>query len=224
MPTPDKPTLAIIIGSIRPDRFGTTPAAWFAYEAQRHGAFEIDLIDLADYDLPMELAGNDPHAEPPTGVARLGRRLAAADAFVLVTPVYNRSYSAALKTAIDWFYGEWALRPISFISYGGTTGGLTSIEHLRGIFPEFPSVTVKSFISLPDFWTRFDHDGHPVDAEALRAPATAVLDELAWWAPLLRRARSTRPYPGLDFAVAEASLTDGEASPAADIAPAAAEA
>lgn len=59
MPTPDKPTLAIIIGSIRPDRFGTTPAAWFASEAQRHGAFEIDLIDLADYDLPMELAGND---------------------------------------------------------------------------------------------------------------------------------------------------------------------
>jgi NAD(P)H-dependent FMN reductase len=193
------PTLAIVLGSIRPDRFGTTPARWFAAEAKRHGSFTVDLIDLADYDLPMELAGNDPEAKTPASVAKLGKRLAAADAFVLVTPVYNRSYSAALKTAIDWFYGEWALRPVSFLSYGGLTGGLTSIEHLRGIFPEFPAVTTKSFIALTNFWKTFDHDGRPVDSERLRAPATEVLDELAWWAPMLREARTHRPYPGMEF-------------------------
>lgn len=201
MTTP-KPKLAIIIGSIRPDRFGPTPAAWFAQEAERHEAFDVDLIDLAEYELPMELAGNDPDAELPDDVAKLGKRLSKADAFVLVTPVYNRSYSAVLKTAIDWFYGEWALRPISFISYGGITGGLTSIEHLRGIFPEFPAVTMKSFISIADFWKVFDHDGRPVNSEGLRIPAVAVLNELAWWAPMLREARANRPYPGLDFALA----------------------
>lgn len=203
MTTP-KPKLAIIIGSIRPDRFAPTPAAWFAQEAERHGVFDVDVVDLADYELPMELAGNDPDAELPDEVAKLGKRLSKADAFVLVTPVYNRSYSAVLKTAIDWFYGEWALRPISFISYGGITGGLTSIEHLRGVFPEFPAVTVKNFISLPDFWKLFDHDGKPVNSEGLRVPAVAVLDELAWWAPMLREARANRPYPGLDFALAAA--------------------
>ncbi|TLP97429.1 NAD(P)H-dependent oxidoreductase [Nesterenkonia salmonea] len=198
------PTLAIVVGSIRPDRFGPTPARWFAAEAERHGTFKVDLIDLADYDLPMELGGNDPDGEPPTAVTALGKRLAAADAFVLVTPVYNRSYSAALKTAIDWFYGEWALRPVSFISYGGFTGGLTSIEHLRGIFPEFPAVTTKSFIALANFWKTFDHDGRPVDSAALRTPATEVLDELSWWAPMLRDARENRPYPGMDFDVVPA--------------------
>ena len=193
------PTLAVIIGSIRPDRFGPTVARWFAAEAEAHGSFTVDLIDLADYELPMELAGNDHHAALPDDVAALGRRLAAADAHVLLTPVYNRSFPASLKTAIDWFYTEWVLRPVSFISYGGETGGLTAIEHLRGIFPEFPAITTKSFISLADFWKVFDHDGRPVDAAGLRVPATTVLDELAWWAPMLHQARISRPYPGLDF-------------------------
>ncbi|WP_150460914.1 NADPH-dependent FMN reductase [Nesterenkonia ebinurensis] len=212
MSTTRKPTLAIIIGSIRPERFGPTAARWFAAEAERHGAFEVDLIDLAEYQLPMELAGNDPEAALPAEVARLGKRLAKADAFVLVTPVYNRSYPASLKTAIDWFYGEWALRPVSFLSYGGVTGGLTSVEHRRGVFPEFASVTVKNFISLADFWKVFDHDGRPVNSEGLRIPAAAVLDELAWWAPMLREARANRPYPALDFqlAVAEEEPADLE--------------
>ncbi|OLT47579.1 hypothetical protein BJF85_15545 [Saccharomonospora sp. CUA-673] len=200
-----RPRLAVVIGSIRPERFGPTVATWFAAEARRHGDFDVELVDLAEYDLPMELAGNDPNAEPPAEVARLGARLAAADAFVLVTPVYNRSYSAALKTAIDWFYGEWTLRPVSFVSYGGITGGLTAIEHLRGVFPEFPAVTVKNFIALANYWTVFDHDGRPVDSEGLRVPAVAVLDELAWWAPMLREARQTRRYPALDFDLAGAS-------------------
>lgn len=217
MSVTEKPTLAIIIGSIRPDRFGPTPASWLAEEAQLHGSFDVDVIDLGDYALPMELAGDDPAATPPAGVLRLGERLAEADAFVLVTPVYNRSYSAALKTAIDWFYAEWALRPVSFVSYGGNTGGLTSIEHLRGIFPEFPAVTVKNFISLPEFWTFFDPGGLPTDREKLRGRAAAVLDELAWWAPMLREARASRPYPGLNLTVAdseEGAAADGEAESA----------
>ncbi|WP_150461080.1 NADPH-dependent FMN reductase [Nesterenkonia ebinurensis] len=199
MPATKTPALAVIIGSIRPDRFGPTLARWFAAEAEAHGSFRVDVIDLAEYQLPMELTGNDPHAALPDDVAALGKRLSRADAFVLLTPVYNRSYPASLKTAIDWFYGEWVLRPVSFISYGGVTGGLTAVEHLRVIFPEFPAITTKNFISLANFWKVFDHDGRPVDTAGLRGPATTVLDELAWWAPMLREARTTRPYPGLDF-------------------------
>lgn len=207
------PRLTVILSSIRPDRFGPTVARWFTAEAERHGTFDVDLIDLADYELPVELAGNDPTAALPGDVEKLGRRLAEADAFVLVTPVYNRSYPASLKTAIDWYYGEWVLRPVSFISYGGATGGLTAVEHLRGIFPEFPAVTIKNFIALSDFWKVFDHDGRPVDTEKLREPAVGVLDELAWWAPMLREARSTRPYPGLDFELVAGGSSEAETAP-----------
>jgi NAD(P)H-dependent FMN reductase len=73
--------LAVIIGSTREGRFGDKVARWFAAEAEKSGAFRIDLIDLAAFDLPAA------HPEQPTPtIERLRARLFAADAFVIVTP------------------------------------------------------------------------------------------------------------------------------------------
>jgi hypothetical protein len=76
--------LAIIIGSTRRGRYGPAVATWFEKQAREHGGFEIDVIDLADVDLPPVLVGDgDP---VPPSVLELGSRLAAADAFVPITP------------------------------------------------------------------------------------------------------------------------------------------
>ena len=88
--------LAIIIGSTREGRFGDTVGRWFAKEAASHGGFAIDLIDLIDITLPPSH-----RAKPTPEVDAFRKRLAAADAFVIVTPEYNHSYPASLKHAID---------------------------------------------------------------------------------------------------------------------------
>jgi hypothetical protein len=41
-----------------------------------------------------------------------------ADAFVVVTPEYNRTFPASLKQAIDFAYDEWQAKPVAFVSYG----------------------------------------------------------------------------------------------------------
>ena len=41
------------------------------------------------------------------------------DAYLLVTPEYNHSTSAALKNAIDYLYREWNNKVAGFVSYGG---------------------------------------------------------------------------------------------------------
>ncbi|MBB3663730.1 MULTISPECIES: NADPH-dependent FMN reductase [Prauserella salsuginis group] len=192
--------LAVIVGSIRADRFGPTPANWIADHARKRDALQVDVVDLADYDLPVVLGGNDPDAPPPAPVAALGERLASADAFVVVTPVYNRAYPASLKNAIDWFYDEWQLKPVGFVSYGGITGGLQSIDALRGVFTEFHSVPLRDSIMFANFWEVFDHDGRPVNAERTAELARGFLDQLTWWAQALRDARTGRPYP---FAASE---------------------
>ena len=46
-------------------------------------------------------------------------RIAAADAFILVTPEYNHSYPASLKAVIDWHFTQWVAKPVAFVSYGG---------------------------------------------------------------------------------------------------------
>ena len=63
--------LAVIIGSTRVGRLGPAVAAWFADQASSRDDVDVDLIDPADLALPI------------------GPRLAAADAFVVVTPEYN---------------------------------------------------------------------------------------------------------------------------------------
>lgn len=194
--TTDEPVrVAVIVGSIRTDRFCPTPARWIADQAIKRDDLDVDLVDLADYDLPVVLGGNDADAPLPAPVVELGQRLDRADAFVVVTPVYNRSYPASLKNAIDWFYEEWQLKPVGLVSYGGITGGLQSIEHLRGVFIEFNAVPLLATITFPNFWDRFDHDGRPVDTEGTTKLATSFLDQLTWWAHTLRDARIARPYP-----------------------------
>ncbi|PXY31395.1 NADPH-dependent FMN reductase [Prauserella muralis] len=179
--------LAVIIGSTRKDRFGPVPAAWFAGQAKQHEDMEVDVIDLAEVRLSAALDS--------TGDVRpLGERLAAADAFVVVTPEYNHSFPASLKTAIDHYAREWQAKPVGFVSYGGMAGGLRAVEHLRHVFCELHATTVRATISFHNFWTVFDDDGMPRDTESANSAAKAMLDQLAWWGHALRDARTARPY------------------------------
>lgn len=43
---------AVIIGSTREGRFGDTVARWFVARASQRSDIEIDLIDLAEVELP----------------------------------------------------------------------------------------------------------------------------------------------------------------------------
>lgn len=187
--------VAVIVGSVRTDRFCTAPAGWIAEHVRKREGLELDLIDLADYDLPADVGGNDPEAPAPEQMSGLGERLAQADGFIVVTPVYNRSYPGSLKNAIDLFYPEWQLKPVGFLSYGGLTGGLQAIDALRGVFTEFHAVTLRDSITFANFWETFDHDGRPVDVEGTTRLAGGFLDQLSWWATTLREARAERPYP-----------------------------
>src|SRR5262245_12956560 len=124
MPDVSRIRMAIIIGSTRNGRFGPTVADWFAAHARRHANLEVDRVDLAETRLPETLSDHD---EPlPSPVRALAPRLAAADAFVVVTPEYNQSFPAPLKTALDWFYDEWKAKPVALVSYGRESGGLNA--------------------------------------------------------------------------------------------------
>ncbi|MGK8509724.1 NADPH-dependent FMN reductase [Nocardia asiatica] len=186
--------LAVIIGSVREGRFGPVVASWFAEQARRHGSFEVDVIDLADAHLPLDLPAVPPALEPnpprPDGMAELTRRLDAADAFVIVTPDYNRSVPASLKAAIDWHFTQWDAKAIGFVGYSGASGGLLAIEHLRQIFNELNAHTVRNYVSFPRYYLLFDEEGKLLEPEAFAEAATALLDQLHWWASALTAARS----------------------------------
>lgn len=190
--------LAIVIGSVREGRFGPTVASWLATEARAHGAFDVTVVDLADFDLPLALPIESPKyagdAYPrPTGMAGLTAQLDAADAFVLVTPEYNHSYPASLKAAIDWHFTQWTAKPVAFASYGGAAGGRHAALHLENVLTELHAVTIRDGLAFPNYFTAWQ-DGRPLD-DAAATYAKVVLDQLAWWATALTAARRAAPYP-----------------------------
>ncbi|MFE2499662.1 NADPH-dependent FMN reductase [Streptomyces scopuliridis] len=185
--------LVVIIGSTREGRLGPTVAHWFTTLAAGHGSTEVDLIDLADTELPA--VHPDWGTEPTPALAELSARLGAADAFVVVTPEYNHSFPAILKHFIDLHREEWQAKPVGFVSYGGVGGGLRSVEQLRLVFAELHSTTVRETVSFHKVTSDvFAPDGTAHDPEGAAGAAKAMLDQLDWWARALRTARAERPY------------------------------
>jgi len=191
--------LVIVIGSVRDGRFGPVVANWVAHRAREHGGFEIEILDLAESDIPLALPAESPKmagaAYPrPEGMADLTTALDGADAFILVTPEYNHSYPASLKAAIDWHFTQWQAKPVAFVSYGGAAGGRHAVLHLENVLTELHAVTIRDGLTFPNYFFGFE-DGQPLDPQAA-AYAKAMLEQLAWWAAALRKARAEAPYPG----------------------------
>ncbi|WP_106401744.1 NADPH-dependent FMN reductase [Actinocorallia populi] len=185
--------VVVIIASTRTGRFGPTVAGWLVERAGRHPDLETDLVDLAEADLPATLTDHD--EEPPAAVRALAPRLAAADAFIVVTPEYNHGFPAPLKTAIDWYYEEWHAKPVAIVSYGRESGGRHAAAQLRQVFGELHAVAIRDTVSLSRYWNDFTADGGwPKPAAECNTTVETMLDQLAWWARALSEARTASPY------------------------------
>jgi len=124
--------LMIIVGSVRPGRIGLPIAQWAAERAEARGDIEVDFVDLAELALPFMDEPNHPMVRRYTKPHTLAwsERVDAADAFLLVTPEYNHSYSPVLKNAIDFLNREWWRKPVGYVSYGGVSGGTRGVVAL----------------------------------------------------------------------------------------------
>ncbi|MBM7172419.1 NAD(P)H-dependent oxidoreductase [Streptomyces sp. G44] len=185
--------VVVIVGSNREGRFGPIVAEWLLARVRERPDLSVDVVDLAEVDLPTSLSF-DPSTAVAAELAKVTPKLAAADAFVVLTPEYNHSYPASLKSVIDWHKAEWEAKPVAFVSYGGLSGGLRAVEHLRPVFAELHTVTIRDTVSFHNAGALFDDAGNHRDPAGADAAAKAMLDQLTWWARALRAAKAVRPY------------------------------
>src|SRR6478735_2792816 len=94
--------LAIVIGSIRPNRFGGHAAHWIEEIARRRGDFEVELIDLKDYPMPLFAEEASPlYAPSKDEVARRWqKKVGVFDAFILTAAEYTRAPTGVVKTPL----------------------------------------------------------------------------------------------------------------------------
>ena len=190
--------LHVIIGSTRPGRAADLVAPWVIDRTQNHGGFDVEVLDLRDWALPMfaetfETVGdfNDPTYSSPV-VRSWNHKIAEADAFLVITPEYNHSVPAVLKNALDSVFVSFAFRnkPIAAVGYsGGIAGGVRAIEHLAQIAIEAEMVPLRTATIIPQVFQAFTSDSQPVNPVA-DISLRIALDDLKWWSDALRAARA----------------------------------
>ncbi len=189
LPVSEPINIALIYGSTREGRFCDTVAEWAAREIRGTDGFALDVIDPAKLELPGRIEEEDSPA-----VTELHKRIEAADAFVVVTPEYNHSFPSALKFVIDLVSEPWQAKPVGFVSYGGVSGGLRAVEHLRLVFAELHAVTVRDSVSFASAWDLFNEKGELIEPDRPRRTLARMLAQLAWWANAVRERRHASPY------------------------------
>ena len=190
--------LQIIIGSTRPNRVTPRVAKWVAAQAKELPGTEAELVDLANYDLPLFNEPSSPqftpNRKPETAVDKWLLKLAEADAYVLVTPEYNRSTSGVLKNALDYIDFQFEKKPVALVGHG-STGGAQAISHLRGILPGLLAVTVPRATYFSGASEGLDENGNLSKEIAAKpyGPHTAIkqtLEDLKWYSDALATART----------------------------------
>jgi len=127
--------VAVIVGSLRQESFSKKIA--LALKELSPQSLNLELIDISTlplYNQDLEEQGT----EPETWKA-FRKKIKEFDAFLFVTPEYNRSMSAVLKNAIDVGsrpYGSsvWNGKPGAVVSVSpGAIGGFGANHHLRQV-------------------------------------------------------------------------------------------
>lgn len=187
------PNIGIIISSTREGRFCDKPAKWLLGIAQRRTDLAFELIDLRDHPLPFFNETAPPVMSPAKNEAaqHWAHRLAAFDGFIIVTPEYNHGPTAVLKNALDSAYAEFNRKPLAFVGYG-SVGAARAIEQLRLLATSFQMVSLNSAVNIgmTEFMGVAQHGKGFDDYPYLAQSAAAMLDDLAWWAKVLKPARA----------------------------------
>ena len=184
--------LAVIIGSIRPNRFADHPAQWIAEAARQRGDFEVEIVDLKDYPLPLFAETTSPAYGPSQDpiAQRWQQKVAEFDAYVFTAAEYNRGPTGVLKNALDYSYREWNRKPVSYVGYGGV-GGARAIEQLRlnAIELQMAPICAAVHIQIPAYLAVLKEGKKLSDFDVLNQNAKDMLEQLAWWTTALKTAR-----------------------------------
>lgn len=191
-----KPRIAVIISSTRDSRFGAVPAQWIADRAAARGDWDVELVDLKDYDLPLfnEMASNAWMPSSDEKAVAWQKKIASFDGYIFVLAEYNRSITGALKNALDQAYVDWNKKAFGIVGYGAL-GAARAAEHMRTIGVELQMASTRSAVHIAgaDFFTVHPLGGNPQPISAIEgtigASADAMLGELDWWTRATMAAR-----------------------------------
>lgn len=183
------PKLIIVPGSARRDSVNRKLASVAAEIAIEAGA-EVELIDPADFPIPLFDQEIEEAGGLPPAAKELKARITAADAILFVSPEYNSSVTPLLKNIIDWVSRQGSDREPALSAYRGKVagllsaspgalGGLRGLVHLRAILSNLGVLVVPKQLALGGAYGKFNAEGKLTDGDAIKGVAAVVGEVLA---------------------------------------------
>lgn len=181
--------IAIIIGSTRPGRVAPQVAQWVYDIAQKRNDAQYEIVDIADFNLPVYDESIPPSMGGPEHehTKKWAAKIASFDGYVFVTPEYNRATTGALKNAIDYLYNEWNNKAAGFVGYGSFLGA-RAVENLRLIMGELQVADVRAQVGLSLF-TDFENFTQFKPADLHEDSVNMLLDQVNAWSGALKTLR-----------------------------------
>lgn len=173
------PKILAFAGSLRAESFNKKLVKIAAEGARKSGA-EVTYLDLRDLPLPIFDEDLEKKDGLPANARKLKDAMLAHQGFLISSPEYNSSISAALKNAIDW-----ASRPTTgpdgkpekplecfagkvaglMAASPGALGGLRGLVHVRMILGNIQVTVLPDQVAVMKAHEAFDERGGLKDAK-----------------------------------------------------------
>lgn len=185
------PRLGVVLVSVREGRVGETVAKWALDGARSQGAFEVELVDLKQANLPLLNEPNHPRLKKYTSQKTLewSATIDGLDAYLFVTPEYNHGTPPSLANALDHLYVEWTYKAAAFVSYGGISGGLRGVQMTKPRLLAFNMMPIVEGVPIP-FVSKQVQDGRFTATESQEKALKTTIAELARWTAALSPLRN----------------------------------
>ena len=124
---------------------------------------EVGLIDMRENDIP-DMQNVFPSLEhTPDQYKALAKRIFGAEAFILVTPEYNGSFSPAMKNLLDHFPKQYHKVFGIVTASPGALGGIRAAIQLQQLVYALFGIGSPHMLIVPHVDKKFDANGNLLD-------------------------------------------------------------
>lgn len=139
------------------------------------------LIDMKDHDIPPLQTVFTSVQITPEQYKPLAERIFSADAFILVSPEYNGSYTPAMKNLLDHFPKQYHKVFGIATASPGALGGIRAALQLQQLIFGLFGIGSPHMLIVPSVDKKFDEEGELIDPGFEKSINTFV-NEFLWLA------------------------------------------
>jgi NAD(P)H-dependent FMN reductase len=184
--------IAIVTGSVRSGRQSLNIANWAKSIADTRTDAEFEVVDIADFTLPVWDEALPPRMAPSEKdiTKTWASKIDGYDGYIFIVSEYNHSITGALKNALDHLSVELEDKAAGFISYG-SVGGARAVEHLRGILSEMGVAHVRNQVTMG---LASDFENYSVFTPTAYSTSTVlpVVDQVISWSKAMESVRENQ--------------------------------